>query len=1822
MSDDYRVALESGGDTQAKNPRSTALGSRQFLSSTFLNYVRKGKPAWADGMSDADILAQRTNPDREAEVAGLYDADSRATLQSIGVPESPEALYAMWHFGNGQGGGGAKFLKASDDATTDQIFSKQVLDANPYLKGKTKAEVLANWNGRAGMPKSEPVKATGLAPDAQENPEDFIRYFAPVETHDLPVEKGREFIAPAGTAEPGKVDTAKLEQSQAALEQEQSRKEAQGWTDTFRAAYRSQMTPYFDFFMRANSGIDYKTENPEFQAEILSNAKKYLSGFDSDEQEELLGSANTEDYSLRAARIMEQRENQGVLASASGIGSTTALLSAGLFDPMNIAAGLGAAKIAASAGYSSFQLARAGRAGAAVAANMAENAVGNVAVETAQQALGTHKTASDYFLAAGQGVLFGAVMAPLSIRAGQKALAMDVQRKVVHQQMQDLEQAATELGPMAEVRDVQARAAQIEAARLATLRKEMEAVPASTDKVDAPDLTEMPTEAPAEAVAGTKEQAGADVAPPAENAATGVSEPQSIRLELPDSKTFDATRKLYPYASLARTHGLTSAFPAEGVHLDPKLARMPEFKAVADQAKGMIDKYLPGERVLITGVPEAVKDGGVSVRGAVAQVAEGHVLYVGPETTPTIVVHEVGHMIFNRLAKDLPDDLKVRMQQAVAEWRTKFEQNPQMGMQERMSVINLRNLPESSGLRKLADGTLDMAGFKKMVEDAGHNPEQYLDYFRSVDEFGAEQFVKHIENQAALGKVDESNKVIRKIIRAIKGLLDLFKKAKADGTLAPSTAWQEFFERAAMGEFRPEAKAQGFVDVEAPKFKDWFGESKIVDEDGKPLPLYHGTKHTDDAIGEFRPDDNGLIFASKDTAFAEDYAYLGTSASNERFGPVYQVYAKVDKPFSLSDKAAFDELVAHLGDIDQYAVRALMEARKTVDGFTPEPGPFSGLGDKSVVKGADTWMVLERPSVVQALKELGYDGIWMREGGSDNLAVMSPEQFKSAVGNTGEFSGPEIHKAAIPVNKNAAFDKAHGLDVLPTDTPLARAELKVMRKLIQDAEAWDKANPVDPERVKTIMSKVGMATPGTLLASSSNPLARMLSGTLAEHSMGGNGRRSTVSIRTVQRERNMLGNSLVDYTTAYSAWRDRNGKIAGIGDDMLKMQKRQEFDRLVLEERNERWMGRPGTTDAAIKRAADVLDEVYTKFREAQVNAKTPGWARLPESSIGYTPRITSKGKFLTMTQAQQRGLVKVMAEQFEAFEGFDKEFSEQLARKYLDHARINASGGHEVPMNMTDPSAVEYVRQSMVAMGLTKQQIEAYAKRLAAGAPSHTKARLNMDLNTVIQLEDGSSMKLLDLFETDQLQLLRRQARKVAGEVSLVEQGIMGKQGLRVLRRALDVGQYATAQEKLDVMKAFDQVAAEITGTPFGDQLPETMENVMGLVSAAQLGGMGVAQLLEQMNVGIGLGVIEAARTTGMIPRMIREIRASVKGKKVDNPILSSMEVPGAEFGTAGYKMQMLLDSPSQVFDTYNHKSSGMASRLIRAAGFGNRIVSMHRAIEGAQRRAVAERLTVMMAQELRAAKVAGKSVTLGKNAKVLADMGLTKDLIVRLKPDLDKAAQFDSNGRLMSWDVTKFSDAEAGSALVMAVHRGAGQLIQEALPGEVLGIQHTQLGKILTQFRAYPLVAMEKQWGRQRAMHGAAGVLARAAAVAPFALLVHAAKVQARALGRDDADEYIEKQFTPIAIGRAVTNYMSVLGLAPDIIDGLTAFAPDSVRDILGEDKRGARGVSSAVPLVGYADNFYKGLANQDASAVIKSMPMSNVPYLVWLSNMARND
>lgn len=165
--DAFRNRLESGGDDNAYNPRSGALGKHQFLASTWLGLVRRHQPAWAQGLSTAQILDARRDGARSDQMVALYDQESAQQLARAGYAATPGNLYLAHHFG---AAGARKILGATDDTPMQSLVTRAAYRANPHLHGKTKAQVMADFVRRGGAAAASsdatPARTTAYTPFA------------------------------------------------------------------------------------------------------------------------------------------------------------------------------------------------------------------------------------------------------------------------------------------------------------------------------------------------------------------------------------------------------------------------------------------------------------------------------------------------------------------------------------------------------------------------------------------------------------------------------------------------------------------------------------------------------------------------------------------------------------------------------------------------------------------------------------------------------------------------------------------------------------------------------------------------------------------------------------------------------------------------------------------------------------------------------------------------------------------------------------------------------------------------------------------------------------------------------------------------------------------------------------------------------------------------------------------------------------------------------------------------------------------------------------------------------------------------------------------------------------------------------------------------------------------------------------------------------------------------------------------------------------------------------------------------------------------------
>ena len=153
--------------------------------------------------------------------------------------------------------------------------------------------------------------------------------------------------------------------------------------------------------------------------------------------------------------------------------------------------------------------------------------------------------------------------------------------------------------------------------------------------------------------------------------------------------------------------------------------------------------------------------------------------------------------------------------------------------------------------------------------------------------------------------------------------------------------------------------------LDNPNFRRWFGNSKVVNDQGNPLVVYHGTRPGND-ITQFRiPNDRDGIYFTPDAFYADGFTNdLRGDASQA--GPIYPVYLSVKKPY-----------VVHAGDIDNDAAQSFL---------------YRGLNRTE-------------------LQSQGYDGAMLYlDGELDQVIVFDRTQIKSTTANNGLFDpeNPDI----------------------------------------------------------------------------------------------------------------------------------------------------------------------------------------------------------------------------------------------------------------------------------------------------------------------------------------------------------------------------------------------------------------------------------------------------------------------------------------------------------------------------------------------------------------------------------------------------------------------------------------------------------------------------------------------------------------------------------------------------------------------------------------------------------------------------------------------
>lgn len=414
------------------------------------------------------------------------------------------------------------------------------------------------------------------------------------------------------------------------------------------------------------------------------------------------------------------------------------------------------------------------------------------------------------------------------------------------------------------------------------------------------------------------------------------------------------------------------------------------------------DLRTPGARTVTTdkynlygefGVESLIEDvANPTVDGVVSPFANGKgYAIVVDEKLPILVMletigHEVGHVVEKEVFANADEKTRTAVFNDYLAWLTKN------GQEDTAKLLRLTR----------AWATSEQALAREGLPEDSLLSEADQEYLKSFGEWFADNTAKWATTaEKPLTIVDKFfstlAKRIRKIVAYLSGNRPEFLPAESvknflDGLTPLNENMAAPMIKEAVGIKGPQPI---FPSIDGIKnFWNWFRGSKVVDEEGHPIIMYHGSPKV---FSVFRPGGRAkAIFLSPDPYFAERFTL---DAFDYDVGPMYAVYVNAKNPFD------FDN-AQQVGQLE----RAL-EAEFTKTGGVV--GSTDWITMMSSIKEGD-WRTIEKPMVQRAIRKLGHDGFYVMESlyspelmervEAKNLAVYEPNQIKSAIGNNGKFS--------------------------------------------------------------------------------------------------------------------------------------------------------------------------------------------------------------------------------------------------------------------------------------------------------------------------------------------------------------------------------------------------------------------------------------------------------------------------------------------------------------------------------------------------------------------------------------------------------------------------------------------------------------------------------------------------------------------------------------------------------------------------------------------------------------------------------------------------
>lgn len=486
-------------------------------------------------------------------------------------------------------------------------------------------------------------------------------------------------------------------------------------------------------------------------------------------------------------------------------------------------------------------------------------------------------------------------------------------------------------------------------------------------------------------------------------------------------------------------------------------------------------------------------------------------------------------------------------------------------------------------------------------------------------------------------------------------------------------------------------------------------------------------------------------------------------------------------------------------------------------------------------------------------------------------------------------------------------------------------------------------------------------------------------------------------------------------------------------------------------------------------------------------------------------------------------------------------------------------------------------------------------------------KSRTEFDLSRT-RTVNGQEVSLMDFMDVDGLAQVKTGSHRVAGAVSLAKMGMKDEVSISAAMEAARTDG-ASPDELKALQFGFDFLSDNLGVSDHG-----AMHALRNMTYFTRMGKLGISMVADvpQMVSTLGLGL--ALKTWGQ-----SWLQHSFNGRDAygrmgkATPFAKQLAqvAPGA-LGRDHRLMTLVADNPAS--GAADQRGAAMLQRVsARGAQFvswisgaNNVSMAMHRA------------LLPVIAEEILGA-VKGKSAI---NDVRLRDMGMSEDLLNRIKGQMDKFDAGRKQGDAVNWD--QWEDQLAADEFIGVIHRAMYQTLQKSMLGESpQWLVDSSMGRLIGQFRRFGLTAAEKITARNAVGYNDSQALLGAVMGLAWASVLYYARIHVNAAGKEDAEAYIEKQLEPLALTRGVMTMWNMSGLGADVMNiGEVLFGGNQRADVSPAAALGT--VTDIAKAAGAVGGLVTGEeeAGKAAAQVMRLLPGANSVPLTYLLNELQKD